>query len=226
MIKINLLGVAPPPTKAAVVGGPPATKATQVLMVVASLIVCLGIVGVTYKIWSNQIADLEKRRTQEKVRQTELGAVKTQNAQYQQRLKDYETRVKSIEALQASRVGPVELMTALGNAVDKTTDVYLSSMATTGDRIELKGQSGTVESMANFLAYMKNSGSFTDVQLELFFEDDVKDQVSYKFTLSCQFVSLAGGASPTAGAAPGAGSGGPGEPGTPPPGTAQRRATM
>ena len=62
MIKINLLGVAPPPSQDPSVGGPPAPKATQVVMFVGALIICFGIVGVIYKIWTNQIADLEKKR--------------------------------------------------------------------------------------------------------------------------------------------------------------------
>jgi Tfp pilus assembly protein PilN len=196
-------------------------------MVVASLIICFGIVGVIYRIWSNQIAELEKRRTQEKVRQTELAAVKAQNEKYQQRQNDYERRVKSIDALQSGRVGPVELMNALGSVVNKTTDVYLFTLAPTGDRVQLKGQSGSVESMANFLAYLKNSGTFDDIQLEQFFQDDQKDRVAYKFTLNCQFRSPTGGTSPTAGAAPGAATGGPGGPGTPPPQRpAQGRASL
>ena len=60
MIKINLLGVAPPPSKVPSVGGPPAPKATQVVMFVGALIICFGIVGVIYKVWTNQIADLRK----------------------------------------------------------------------------------------------------------------------------------------------------------------------
>ncbi len=40
--------------------------------------------------------------------------MKAQNAEYQQRLKDLETRINTIQALQNSRVGPVELMGALG----------------------------------------------------------------------------------------------------------------
>ena len=46
MIKINLLGVAPPPSKVSSVGGPPAPKATQVMIFVGALVVCFGIVGV------------------------------------------------------------------------------------------------------------------------------------------------------------------------------------
>jgi len=207
MIKINLLGVAPPPSK--VPSGPPAPKATQVVMFVGALIICFGIVGVVYKVWTNQIADLEKARNREKVRASELKLVENQNQKYQQRLRDLETRINTIQALQNSRVGPVELMNALGNIVSKTNDIYLYTLAPVGERLQLKGQSATVDSMASFLAFMKNSGSFNDVQLEQFFQDDQHERLTYKFALSCQFKSATGGASPTAGGAP-AGPGGPG----------------
>ena len=236
MIKINLLGAAPPPTKAPSVGGPPAPVATQVIMLVGALIICFGIVGIFYKIWSNQITDYENKLKKEQVRRTELAGVKAQNERYQQRLRDLETRINTIQALQNSRVGPVELMSALGGVVSKTNDVYLYTMAPVGDRVQLKGQSGTVESMATFLASLKNSGSFEDVQLEQFFEDDQKELLTYKFTLNCQFKSPTGGASPTAGAAPGgAAAGGPGVgppagpaglPGAPNLGPPKGRATM
>lgn len=183
MIKINLLGVAPPPIKA--VTGPPATKAFQALTFVGAVIVSFAIVGIIYKIWSNQIAELEKKSKQEKIRQTELAMVKSQNERYQQHLKDLETRINTIQALQNSRVGPVEMMTALGDVINRTSDVYLYTVSPTADRLVLKGQSGTVESMANLLAYMKRSGYFDDVQLQQFYQDDQHNRLTYKFTLDC-----------------------------------------
>lgn len=183
MIKINLLGVAPPPIKA--VTGPPATKTFQALTFVGAVIVSFAIVGIIYKIWSNQIAELEKKSKQEKIRQTELAMVKSQNERYQQHLKDLETRINTIQALQNSRVGPVEMMTALGDVINRTSDVYLYTVSPTADRLVLKGQSGTVESMANLLAYMKRSGYFDDVQLQQFYQDDQHNRLTYKFTLDC-----------------------------------------
>ena len=222
MIKINLLGVAPPPTKmVSVGGGAPAPKATQIIMFVAALVVCFGIVGIIYKIWTNQIADLEKARDTEKIRAAELATVKAQNEKYQQRLKDLETRINTIQALQNSRVGPVELMSSLGNVVSKTTDVYLYTMAPVGDKLELRGQSGTVDSMANFMAFLKNSGFYDDIQLEQFYQDDQHERLAYKFALNCAFKSPSGGVSPTSGAAPAmsagaaGGLGGPGGAGMP-----------
>ena len=214
MIKINLLGVAPPPTRIVSGGGPPAPMATQIIMFVGALIISFGIVGAIYKIWSNQIADLEKAQSREKIRQQELAVVKAQNEKYQQHLKDLETRINTIQALQNSRIGPVELMSALGSVVSKTNDVFLYTMAPMGDRVQLKGQSGTVDSMANMLAYLKNSGSFGDVQLEQFYQDDQHEHLAYKFTVSCAFKSPTGGVSPTAGGGVPGDSGGAGSPAT------------
>ena len=215
MIKINLLGSAPPPP--GVTTGPPAPKATQVLIFVGALIIAFGIVGVIYEVWTNQIASLTKKRDQERLRTQELALVKAQNERYQQHLRDLETRIDTIQALQNSRVGPVELMSALGDVVNKTSDVYLYTLGSVGERLQLKGESRTVDSMASFIAFLKNSGSFGDVQLEQFFEDDQHDHLDYKFTLSCQFKSPTGGTSPTVGGAP-AGVGGPGGPGMGPSG--------
>lgn len=202
MIKINLLGVAPSPSKVSSSGTPEVAKTTQVLIFLGALVVCFGIVGLFYKIWSNQIADYEKKLSQEKIRQTELTVVKAQNAKYQQRLKDLETRINTIQALQNSRVGPVELMSTLGNIVNKTDDVYLYTLTPAADRFELKGQSGSVDSMANFLAFLKNSGTFDDIQLDQFYQDDLHERLSFKFSVSCGFKTANGAVSPTAGGEP------------------------
>jgi len=50
MIKINLLGVAAPKPKAAAVA--PASKAVQLGAFIGALVVCFGIVGLFYMIWS------------------------------------------------------------------------------------------------------------------------------------------------------------------------------
>jgi Tfp pilus assembly protein PilN len=81
-------------------------------------------------------------------------------------------------------------------------------MAPTGERITLKGQTNTVDSVATFLSALKNSGSFDGVQLDEFYQDDQHDRLTYKFSVSCQFKSPTGGTLPAAGSA-GAVGGGP-----------------
>ena len=215
MIKINLLGTAPPPSsKMPTVGGPPAPIATLAVMFVGALIICFGIVGLVYKVWTNQIADLTKARSRENIRKTELGVVKAQNEKYQLRLRDLETRINTIQALQNSRVGPVELMSSLGDVVSKLNDVYLTSLAPVGDRLVLKGQANAADTVANFMAFLKNSGFYSGVDLDQLYEDDQHEHLTYKFSMSCNFKSSTGGASPTSGPAPVL-PGGPGAPGAP-----------
>jgi len=216
MIKINLLGVAPPPSKMPSMGGPPAPIITQVVMFLGALIICFGIVGVLYKVWGSEHDRLAGELKKEKIRQTDLAAVKAQNESYQRQRDALETRYNTIQLLNTSRSGPVELLNSLGSVVDQTSDVYLYTMTPTGGRLQLKGQSGTVDSMASFMASLKNSGSFDDVQLEDFYEDDQHERVTYKFTLSCQFVTPTAGGTPAGGQPVGPGglgagpSGGPG----------------
>jgi Tfp pilus assembly protein PilN len=203
MIKINLLGVAPPPTKMmSAPGGPPAPTTTLVVVFVGAMVICFGIVGIIYKVWSNQVTDLQKSRDHEKVRAAELASVRAQNDKYQQRLKDLETRINTIQALQNNRVGPVELMSSLGNVVSKTNDIYLYTLQPAGGKVQLKGQSDSVDSMASFIAFLKSSGFYDNIQLDQFYQDDQHERLAYKFALTCDFKPSTGGASPTAGAAP------------------------
>ena len=197
MIKINLLGVAPPPTAAA--AGAPATRTFQITIFVGSLVVCFAIVGVFYRFWSGEVAQLQKSLKQEQSRESELAGVKAQNDRYQQHLKDLETRINTIQALQSSRVGPVEFMTALSNVVNRTRDLYLFTVSPQGGRLVMRGQSESVDSMANFLSSLKSSGYFDDVQLRQFYEDDQENRLSFKFSLDCVYKPLtaAAAAAPT-----------------------------
>jgi Tfp pilus assembly protein PilN len=184
MIKINLLGVAPPPTVAVAV---PTTRAFLVVTFVGALVVCLAIVGVFYKFWSSQVAQLEQELKREQDRERELASVRAQNAAYLQHLNDLGRRIDTIQKLQASRVGPVDQMTALGDVVNQTADVYFYTVVPQDERLAIHGQSGSVQSMSAFLSALDHSGSFTDVQLRQFYQDDQENRITYKFTLDCLY---------------------------------------
>jgi Tfp pilus assembly protein PilN len=192
MIKINLLGVAPPPTAA--MPGPPATPAFQAATFVGALVVCFAVVGLFFRVWSGAVADLEKQKNDQEREQARLAAIKAENERYQKQIKQLEQRNNTIEMLQVSRVGPVELMTTLGAVVNRRNDVYLSSVAPAGERLAIHGQSNSVESMADFMSALDHSGSFTDVQLRQFYEDDLQGRVRYKFSLDCIYKSAAAAA--------------------------------
>jgi Tfp pilus assembly protein PilN len=196
MIKINLLGVAAPKPKAAAVA--PAGKAVQLGAFIGALVVCFGIVGLLYMIWSASIDTLNVELKKQQAEQARLAAIKRENAKYEQERRLLEQRINTIQVLHASRVGPTEFMNALGNVVNKTTnDLYLFSVAPQGERVVIHGQAASANSVAALLSSMKTSGYFDDVQLRQFYEDDVQNLVSYKFNMDCAYKSPLAAASPT-----------------------------
>jgi len=200
MIKINLLGVAAPKPKAAAVG--PASMVVQWGVPIGALVVCLGIVGLFYMIWSASIDSVNVELRKQQAEQARLVAIKKENAKYEQERRLLEQRINTIQVLQASRVGPTEFMNALGNVVNKTTnDLYLFSVAPQGERVVIHGLAASPNSVAALLSSLKTSGYFDDVQLRQFYEDDVQDLVSYKFNMDCAYKSPSAAASPTQGGA-------------------------
>jgi Tfp pilus assembly protein PilN len=196
MIKINLLGVAAPKPKVRAVA--PVSKAMQLGILIGALVVSFATVGLFYVIWSRSIDTLNVELKKQQAEQTHLAAIKQENAKYEQERRLLEQRIRTIQVLQASRVGPTEFMNTLGNVVNNTTnDLYLFSVAPQGDRVVIRGQAGSANSVATLLSSMKNSGYFDDVQLRQFYEDDVQNLISYKFNMDCAYKSPSAAASPT-----------------------------
>jgi Tfp pilus assembly protein PilN len=196
MIKINLLGVAAPKPK---VKAPVAvSKAMQLGSFLVALVVSFAIVGLVYMIWSGSIATLNVQLRKQQTEQARLAAIKQENARYEHERALLEQRIKTIEMLRSSRMGPTEFMNALGNVVNKTpNDLYLFSVAPQGDRMVIHGQAGSVNSVATLLSSMKTSAYFDDVQLRQLYEDDVQELVGYKFNMDCSYKSPSAAGSPT-----------------------------
>jgi len=185
MIRINLLGVARPAVPK--VAGPPPTAARQVLVFVGTLIVAGVIVGFFYWYWTNQINELNKRLAAEKREAERLAQIRAQNQRYQQQLQQLESRNRTIDMLLNSKVGPVDFMTALGNTVNTTNDLYLLTVVPEGERIVIRGQSNRVESIADFITALNRSGSFDKVHLRNYFQDDQYNRMSFKFSIDCVY---------------------------------------
>jgi Tfp pilus assembly protein PilN len=202
MIRINLLGVARPAMKRAAA---PPTAARQALIFVASLLAAFAIVGVFWQVWTGAINRLNKELVDQQREADRLKQIRAENQRYVQQRQQLEGRINTIQTLVNSRVGPVDFMTKLGNVVNRSSDLYLLTVASDGSRVSIRGQSNSVESIANFVASLKNSGSFDDVQLRQYFQDDQQDRLSFKFQLDCVYKlpSAAPTAAQPAAAAPG-----------------------
>ena len=147
----------------------------QLWSLIGAFVVCFGIVGLFHLVWSSSIDNLKVELKKQQAEQARLAAIKQENARYEQERRLLEQRINTIQVLQASRVGPTEFMNALGNVVNKTpNDLYLFTVTPQGDRVVIRGQAGSANSVAGLLTSMKTSGYFNDVQLRQFYEDDIQ----------------------------------------------------
>ena len=63
-------------------------------------------------------------------------------------------------------------MSTLGNIVNKTNDVYLYTLTPAGDRLSAEGPIESVDSMANFLAFLKTPALLTTFSWTSSYQDD------------------------------------------------------
>jgi Tfp pilus assembly protein PilN len=189
MMRINLLGGPKAPA------GPvaaPAAVAPAGIIVSLVVLVALGLVAViTLFYMRSEIQDLDKNIQAQEREKARLAGVKAQAESYLKTLNELQQRKDTVDALARSRVGPVELMRALGVTATRSNDLYLVSVAHEGERLVISGQSSSTDSIANFLGQLQDSGSFSDVQLRKSVENDKDGRTSFDFNLDCVFKSSA-----------------------------------
>ncbi|MGH9581103.1 MAG: PilN domain-containing protein [Terriglobales bacterium] len=183
MIRINLLGVTKQPKAPSV----PATAGRQAVIFVVSAVIAFGIVGVIYRIWSNQIAELDKKIAAAKIEADRLAQIRAENQRYVAQRVQLERRINTIQALLNAKAGPVDFMTYLGNVATHNNDLYLLTVTPEGARVVIKGQANTVESIATFIANLQASGRFQEVQLRQYYQDDQNERLSFKFNIDCVY---------------------------------------
>ncbi len=162
-----------------------ARRLFQVGVFASALIVCFLIVGAFYRVRSAEIAQLEQRLRRERDREAELAVVRGEFDQYIWLLKDLELRLNVIEGLRSRRVGPAKSMTTVKFMTTLATGVDVFSAKFEGQRLALRGQARSLDSVANFLILLKRPGNFSDVQLRRCYQDNELARPIYKFDLDC-----------------------------------------
>jgi Tfp pilus assembly protein PilN len=188
MMRINLLGG----PKVVAPTAAPSAVAPSAIVIAAVVLVATGLVSlITFLYMRNQVADLNTRIQQEERKKQELAGIRAQALAYEKTLNELQQRKDTVDALAKSRVGPVELMRALGVNATRSNDLYLLSVSKSGEQLSIKGEANSVDTIANFLAALQGSGSFTDVHLQQSYQDDKGRRTNYSFTLNCVFKSSA-----------------------------------
>ncbi|HEX7422658.1 MAG TPA: PilN domain-containing protein [Terriglobales bacterium] len=191
MIRINLLGspkpkgkknagVSMPSFELGNLGGP--------LVQVAAVLLIAGALNAGY--WyqldrEKKSIEVQARLAEQKNR--ELADIKVRYMERQRQADSYKRRVDVIDQLRANQTGPVNLLSMIGDTVNRTEAVWLSSMQDQGASVAIDGTALSSDAVANLISNLQKTGFFRNIEIKESYQDDtVKDMQAFQFTLTCE----------------------------------------
>jgi type IV pilus assembly protein PilN len=197
MIRINLLGqTRPKAAKQAV----PLEATLQVLLFVAAVAVAAVILTVVYISQKRQLDDTNKRITSLRAEKASLQQIKQDVDRFESEKNVLQQRIDVIETLQKNRTGAQDLLQVVASTVVRVDSLWLTSMNRTAASLEINGEAGSINAIANFITELKRNGYFDNVEIKSAKENDLLPGVeTYGFTMT---VAIAPGSNGQAKAQP------------------------
>jgi type IV pilus assembly protein PilN len=191
MIRINLLGGAKPKGKKGPAISMPSFEFGDLggpMIQVASVLLIAVAVNAGY--WYQ--LDREKKSIEVKARvaeqkNRELADIKVRYLERQKQADSYKRRVDVIDQLRANQMGPVNLLSTIGDTVNRTEAVWLISMQDQGANVAIDGTALSSDAVANLISNLQNTGYFRNIEIKETSQDsNVKDMQAFQFTLTCE----------------------------------------
>ena len=190
MIRINLLGVPHAKKgKRVAVATPGVPGGGPNILVVLLVIVALAAGGnyFYYLSLQREATSLKLKMDEARRENLRLSEIKARYLELEKQKDIYERRVNVIHQLQTNQSGPANLLTMIGDTVNKTDAVWLNSMKEEGNNINLDGVALSVDAVAALMRNLKATGYFKNIEIKESFQDDVvKDMTAFVFTLVCE----------------------------------------
>ena len=194
MIRINLLGqTRPKATRQAV----PLEATVQVIFLLAAIGLAVVVLGITYMQEKRQLNDANNRISALRAEKASLEQIKAQVEQFEQEKAILQQRIDVIETLQRNRTGGQELLQMVANTVVRVDSLWLTSLERKQDALDIQGEAGSINAVANFITQLKRSGYFDKVEITEAKEDDItKGTPTFGFKMTAAVTS---GTTPAAG---------------------------
>jgi Tfp pilus assembly protein PilN len=191
MIRINLLGTPKPKSRRSAAPSAPVMELGDVgspkLKILVALVLAIA-VNVAY--WYHLDRQAQVTAAQMKLAEQqnrELSLVKQKYLEHQKEADNYKRRVDVIVQLHKNQSGPVELLNMIGDTVNKTEAVWLSSMKDQGPAIALEGIALSNDAVANLISNLQKTGYFKNIEIKESYQDEqVKEMQAFQFTLTCE----------------------------------------
>ncbi|HXO44946.1 MAG TPA: PilN domain-containing protein [Candidatus Cybelea sp.] len=191
MIRINLLGqTRPKAAKQAV----PLEATVQILFAAVAIGLAVVILGIVYYQQKSQLDETNKRIAALKAEKASLQQIKLDVDRFESEKSALQQRIDVIETLQRNRSGAQDMLQMVANTVVRIDSLWLTSLDRKGDTLELQGEAGSINAVANFITELKKSGYFNQVEIKSAKENDLLPGVeTYGFTMTVAIAPATGG---------------------------------
>jgi type IV pilus assembly protein PilN len=191
MIRINLLGQARPKAAKQAV---PLEATVQILFACVAIGLAAVILGISYYQQKHQLDETNKRIAALNAEKASLQQIKQDVDRFESEKSVLQQRIDVIETLQRNRSGAQDMLQTVANTVVRIDALWLTSLDRKGDSIEIQGEAGSINAVANFITELKKSGYFDQVEIKSATENDLIPGVeTYGFTMSVAVAAPTGG---------------------------------
>jgi type IV pilus assembly protein PilN len=191
MIRINLLGQSRPKNKRAAASaaavmemgevGSPKLKIVLVVLLAGTLNA-----GYWYRLDKQKQSIAAKMQVAEQ-KNRELAEVKARYLERQRQADSYKRRVDVIDQLRANQSGPVNLLNTIGDTINGTEAVWLSTMKDVGPSVDIEGMALSTDAVASLIQNLQKTCYFKNIEIKETFQDDTyKEMQAFQFTLTCE----------------------------------------
>src|SRR5215467_1858336 len=192
MIRINLLGAPKPKSgKKSVAVSMPSVDVGNVASPLLQVVAVLAIVAVFngyywYRLdHEKKVIDVQMKAAEQKNR--ELADIKARYLERQKQADAYKRRVDVIDQLRKAQTGPVDLLAMVGQTVNNTEAIWLSSLKDQGKDVAIDGMALSSDAVANLITNLQKTGYFKNIEIKETIQDEtVKDMQAFQFTLTCE----------------------------------------
>ncbi|MGA7381912.1 MAG: PilN domain-containing protein [Terriglobales bacterium] len=193
MIRINLLGTPKAKGKRASAAASAVAvleagdSGSPMLKVAVALVLAVGFNGWTWYHLDKNAKTIAQNMELAERKNHELAEVKTKYLERQREADNYKRRVDVIDQLRANQSGPVELLNTIGDTINNTEAVWLSTMKDQGSSVDIEGMALSTDAVAALIGNLQKTGHFKNIEIKETYQDEsYKDMQAFQFTLTCE----------------------------------------
>ncbi|OLC16338.1 MAG: hypothetical protein AUH29_05335 [Candidatus Rokubacteria bacterium 13_1_40CM_69_27] len=151
-------------------------------------VVYIAVVVIIGGYWWYRASTASRLAAQIETDQRELASLKAtigQGAKIKEQLADLQNRIKAIQELTKNQGRPIQLLDAFLDTVPP--DLWITSLEEKTSMLRVSGTAYSTTAVADFMANLRRSGKFKDVDILVARQDLAKNPRPVTFEVTCRF---------------------------------------